>query len=94
MLALSGPISMTCVQISAMKRPSDVPPLVDSSAWYAGLGANRLQRRVDQRAVAGQEGLAARAFHAELVAPARGGPAARRFSPAAPRARWPFQSGN
>ncbi len=31
MLALRGPNSTTCGQISAMKRPSEVPPVVDSS---------------------------------------------------------------
>ncbi len=31
-VALHGPNSMTCGQILAMKRPSDVPPVVDSSA--------------------------------------------------------------
>ena len=31
MVAFTGPNSTTCGQISAMKRPSDVPPVVDSS---------------------------------------------------------------
>ena len=31
MLALTGPSSITCLQILAMKRASLVPPLVDSS---------------------------------------------------------------
>ena len=32
MLALTGPNSITCGQIFAMKRPSEVPPVVESSA--------------------------------------------------------------
>ncbi len=35
MVALSGPNSMTCAPVGAMKRPSDVPPDVDSSVSYA-----------------------------------------------------------
>ena len=31
MLALVGPNSTSCGQMSAMKRPSEVPPVVDSS---------------------------------------------------------------
>ncbi len=46
MVALGGPNSMTCGQICAMKRPSLVPPVVDSSgvtpvsAWMAPLSAS------------------------------------------------------
>ena len=45
MLALIGPNSTTCGQMRAMKRPSEVPPVVDStgvrpvSSWMARLSA-------------------------------------------------------
>ncbi len=49
MLALSGPNSTTCGQIFAMKRPSQVPPVVDSTGVDAGLGADRRAERLAQR---------------------------------------------
>ena len=49
MLALSGPNSTTCSQMRAMKRPSDVPPVVDSSVVHAGFVVDRLAERVRQR---------------------------------------------
>ena len=33
MVALMGPNSSTCGQILAMKRPSEVPPVVESSGF-------------------------------------------------------------
>ena len=45
MLALTGPSSITCLQILAMKRASLVPPLVDSSVVDAGLVADGLPAR-------------------------------------------------
>ena len=59
MLALIGPNSITCGQIFAMKRPSEVPPVVESSVVDAGVGADRCGQRVAQRAGRREEGLAA-----------------------------------
>ena len=47
---------ITCGQIWAMKRPSEVPPVVDKPGFDAALVADRRPRRVDQIALGGQEG--------------------------------------
>ena len=57
---VDGPNSTTCGQMLAMKRPSEVPPVVDSSGVDAGFA--RGWRRVSASAQAagrGEEGLAA-----------------------------------
>ncbi len=59
MLALTGPNSTTCLQIREMKRPSEVPPVVESSVRDAALLADRLRQRVAQLAGRGEERLAA-----------------------------------
>jgi hypothetical protein len=58
MVALGGPSSITWGQIWAMKRPSLVPPVVDSSV-HAGFGADGGLHRVHQVARRGEEGQAA-----------------------------------
>ena len=44
-VALTGPSSTTSAQMSAMKRPSDVPPVHDSSGVTAGHVADRRRSR-------------------------------------------------
>ena len=59
MLALTGPNSTTCSQIFEMKRPSEVPPVVESSVATPPCVADRLRERVAERSRRGQERLAA-----------------------------------
>ena len=57
-VALTGPSSTTSRQMSAMKRPSEVPPVHESSGVHAGDLADRRLGDVDQPAARRQERLA------------------------------------
>ena len=59
MLALTGPNSITCGQIFAMKRPSEVPPVVDSVGVDAGCSRIEAASASLSSPGVGQEGLAA-----------------------------------
>ena len=58
LVALTGPISSSCGQISAMKRPSEVPPVVDSSvsmpqiSWIAAVAASASGPRLVRKGLA------------------------------------------
>ena len=59
MLALTGPNSITCGQMREMKRPSLVPPVVDSSVSMpvsariaSWIGVDQLARRGEERQAA------------------------------------------
>ena len=58
MVALTGPSSTTSRQMSAMKRPSDVPPVHESSGVDAARRLDGLADDLDEPAARGEEGLA------------------------------------
>ena len=53
--ALTGPSSTISPQMSAMKRPSDVPPVQESSGAMPVTASHRFRRDVDQPAARGEE---------------------------------------
>ncbi len=93
MVALHGPNSITCGQILAMKRPSEVPPVVESSVFTpvsAAMAAASASVSVTARR---EEGLAAQ-LPRQLWTPGRGGPGWRARGPSGFPACWPWRSGS
>jgi hypothetical protein len=61
MVALMGPSSSTWAPVGAMKRPSEVPPVVDRVGLDAGLGLDGVAGGVWTSSPRGQEGQAGQA---------------------------------